>query len=237
MTLLPQRATELRNGDPWNWKTFACLIFLEFIIVMFFVKTYIQSVYNVWFDNTLYSGTLTGLTIAIVLMLGVYIIAIYPQRLTWGELGFRRFPMTRWKTILLTTAFLMFIGTLMLIITSYLGNPTENSKTESLMQDLSPFSIAIALISAAVISPIYEEIFYRGFIYRWLRNRIGIGGGMIVSAFIFMIAHYPTTNTMPINFLDGLVLAWIYERTGSIWPAIIVHGLINGLTIIIAIGL
>ncbi|HIW33556.1 MAG TPA: CPBP family intramembrane metalloprotease [Candidatus Paenibacillus intestinavium] len=234
---MPQPTTKLRSGDPWNWKTFVSLIFLEFIIVMFFVKTYIQSFYSVWFDNTLYSGTLTGLTIAIILMLGLYYIAIYPQRLTWSILGLRRFPMAHWKTILLTTAFLMIVGTLVLIVTSYFGNATENSKTDSLMQNINLFTLAIALISAAVISPIYEEIFYRGFIYCWLRNRIGVGGGMIVSAFIFMIAHYPTTNTMPLNFLDGLVLAWIYERTGSIWPAVIVHGLINGLTIVIAVGL
>lgn len=109
----------------------------------------------------------------------------------------------------------------------------ENSKTEAMQQSITFFTVLIAFISAAVISPIYEEIFYRGFLYRWVRTRLGFVGAIILSSFIFTIAHIPTYNVMPVNFLSGIIFALAYERTNSIWPSVIIHGLTNGIMVLL----
>ncbi|GEL05631.1 hypothetical protein M2M59_09535 [Rummeliibacillus sp. G93] len=66
MKLLPWK-----QYDTWSWREFTLLLLLEFLFVIVVVKYGIQSLYQLLFSNTLYSGTLTGLTIAIVLLTGL----------------------------------------------------------------------------------------------------------------------------------------------------------------------
>ncbi|WP_251026314.1 CPBP family intramembrane glutamic endopeptidase [Exiguobacterium sp. s155] len=56
---------------------------------------------------------------------------------------------------------------------------------------------------------------------------------MIVSAGIFTLAHLPTTNTLLVNFVSGLVFAWVYERTNSIYSSMLIHGTFNGLAVLL----
>lgn len=119
------------------------------------------------------------------------------------------------------------------VLTSFTGNTWENSKTEALQQNINFFSVVIAFISAAVISPIYEEVFYRGFIYRWLRTRIGYSGAVMLSSIIFSIVHIPTYNVIPITFFNGIIFALAYERTNSIWPSVMIHGVTNGIMVLL----
>ncbi|WP_369802655.1 lysostaphin resistance A-like protein [Psychrobacillus sp. OK032] len=91
------------------------------------------------------------------------------------------------------------------------------------------------MISAGVVSPVYEEIFYRGFIYRWLRVRLGMNWGIVISSLIFTIAYFPTINAMPVNFINGVVFAWVYEKTGSVIPGMIVHGVFNTIAVLLTV--
>lgn len=209
---------------------------LEFLFVIVVDKYGIQSLYQFWFSNTLYSGTLTGLTIAIVLLTGLYVIALRPQRLSWKEEGICKFSAKYWWRILIWLLITIVSSVIVVILTSFLGNSVENSKTESLQQNINLLTVLIGIISAGVISPIYEEIFYRGFIYRWLRVRLGMNWGILISSLIFTVAHFPTVNAMPVNFINGIVFAWVYEKTGSVITGMIIHGLMNTTAILLTIS-
>lgn len=219
--------------DPWTWREFAALLLLEFGLVIGFIKFVVKPLYTEWLEDELYSGTLTGLTIAIVLLGGVYLIAIRPKRLSWSEVGIRAFPAKDWGRILIWTLLLIIGSVLVMELTNLLGNTYENSKTEAMQQNVTFFTVFIAFVSAAIISPLYEEIFYRGFIYRWIRTRLSMRWAILLSSLIFTMVHIPTYNAMPVNFLCGVVFAWAYERTNSIWPAVIVHGLVNGIAVVL----
>ncbi|MCR8844236.1 CPBP family intramembrane metalloprotease [Paenibacillus sp. SC116] len=223
-----------KQQDKWTWKELTALLLLEFGVVIGCIKFVIAPMYTAWFSNELYSGTLMGLTIAIVLLLGVYFIALRPQRLSWSEVGLRSFPAKDWWRIVGWTL-LYLVGSIVVMELTVLlvGNSYDNSKTEAMQQNVTVFAVSISFISAAIISPIYEEIFYRGFLYRWLRTRLGVGGGIFLSSSIFTIIHIPTYNAMPVNFLCGIVTAWAYERTNSIWPAMIIHGAINAIAVLL----
>lgn len=222
-----------KKQDDWTWKEFAALLVLEFVFVIGFLKFTVKPVYSEWLGDELYAGTLMGLTIAAVLLLGVYFIALRPKRLSWSEVGVRSFSAKHWGRILLWTVLLIMGSVLLMVLTSFIGNTYENSKTEAMQQNVTFLTVFIAFVSAAIISPLYEEIFYRGFLYRWLRTRIGMRGAIFLSSLIFTIVHIPTYNAMPVNFLSGIVFAWAYERTNSIWPAVIVHGLVNGVAVVL----
>ncbi|MGX1194560.1 CPBP family intramembrane glutamic endopeptidase [Metabacillus sp. SLBN-84] len=231
------KITDWKRKDPWNGKTFLLLMLLEFGLVMFLVKGTMQTLYDQWLGNSLYAGTLTGATIALILLTGVYFLALKPHNETWLAVGVRPFLKKDWGIIILCVLFLLAAGAAVMAAVSFFGVSYENSKTDTLTGDIAPSAILLALVSAAVISPLYEEIFYRGFLYRWLRTRLGVGAGILLSSLIFTAAHYPVTNAMPINFLDGIVFAWAYEKTHSIWPAVIIHGVVNAITVLLVVSM
>ena len=224
-----------KQKDTWTGKEFTLLLLLEFIFVIVVVKYGVQSLYLSLFSNTLYSGTLTGLTIAIVLMTGLYFIALRPKNLSWKEVGVRSFSTKYWLKIPIWLLITIILSVAVVLLTSLLGNSVDNSKTESLQQNINLFTILIGIISAGVVSPVYEEIFYRGFIYRWLRVRLGMNWGIVISSLIFTIAHFPTLNAMPVNFINGVVFAWVYEKTGSVIPGMIIHGVFNTIAVLLTV--
>ncbi|WP_042351321.1 CPBP family intramembrane glutamic endopeptidase [Bacillus massiliigorillae] len=222
-----------KEQDHWGLREFVFMMALEFGFVIGFIKFVVKPLYSEWFGNELYAGTLMGLTIAIVLLVGIYLIVLRPKKLSFREVGVKPFLLKDWKTIILLTVILMVGSVILVVLTSLLGNTIENSKTEAIQQNVTFLTVSIAFISAAVISPIYEEIFYRGFVYRWLRTRIGFVGAILLSSLIFTIIHIPTYNAMPVNFLSGIIFALAYERTNSIWPSVIIHGVTNGIMVLL----
>ncbi|WP_018759969.1 CPBP family intramembrane glutamic endopeptidase [Paenibacillus terrigena] len=224
-----------KEKDQWTWRELIALLALEFVFVMFVIKYAIQSMYEKWLENTLYSGTLTGLTIAITLLLGLYFVALRPKKMSWTDVGVKGFPARDWWRIVLWILVLIVFSVTAVYLTSFLGNTVENSKTESLQQNVTLFTIMIGIVSAGIVSPFYEEIFYRGFIYRWLRTRVGMRWAIVISSLIFSLAHFPTMNVMPVNFISGVVFAWTYERTGSVVPGMIVHGVFNTIAVLLTV--
>ena len=90
-------------------------------------------------------------------------------------------------------------------------------------------SLALALVSVAVIAPISEEIIFRGFTFRYLYGRLPLWGSVLASAVIFSAAHagwQEPTLFLPV-FTTGVVLAYLYAKSGSIWPGVVVHMTIN----------
>lgn len=222
-----------KEKDHWSLKEFILLMLLEFVFVIGCIKFVLHPIYSYWLKNDLYAGTLMGLTIAIVLILGVYFVALHPQKLSWNEVGLKAFSVQNWIIIVVFSSVLMIGAMIIVVFTSFIGISWENSKTAAIQQNVTFFTILLAFISAAVISPIYEEIFYRGFIYRWLRTRIGFIGSILLSSAVFSIAHIPTYNVMPIAFFSGIIFALVYEKTNSIWPSVIIHGLTNGILVLL----
>ncbi|HBV94554.1 MAG TPA: hypothetical protein DEG26_07640 [Chloroflexi bacterium] len=98
-------------------------------------------------------------------------------------------------------------------------------------------SVALTLLATAVIAPIAEEIIFRGFTFRWLQGRMPLWGAVMVSAALFSAAHVgwaEPTLFLPV-FLDGLLLAYVYAKSGSVWPGVIIHASINVLATIIVL--
>ncbi|MBD7937462.1 MULTISPECIES: CPBP family intramembrane glutamic endopeptidase [Cytobacillus] len=217
----------------WSIQTFLLILMFVFIIVPILIENWAHDLLQQWFQNDLYAGTLTGLIMAIVFTVALYYITIKPYGLNWQSLGLRPFAKSYWLPIIGWTIFLIVGSVLLVILMDLFSVGVENKKTASLTAELNGLTILIAFISAAIVSPIYEEILYRGFIYRWLRAKCNIGLSMLISSTIFTVVHLPTYNTLPVNFFSGLIFAWTYEKTGSIYPAMIIHSIFNGLAILL----
>lgn len=91
-------------------------------------------------------------------------------------------------------------------------------------------AVLLTFQALAFVTPISEEIFFRGFIFGGLARRFGPWGAIIVSALIFSAFHISIGVIIPI-FITGLLLAWLYWRTGSLWASIAAHAGQNALAV------
>ena len=94
-------------------------------------------------------------------------------------------------------------------------------------------SIFILFISVAIVAPLSEEIFFRGFVLPGLVKRFGVGRSLLLSSLVFGLFHIDPGAIVP-TFALGLALGWVYLKTGSIWPAMFAHGLHNTVAVLIA---
>ncbi|MBI4219272.1 MAG: CPBP family intramembrane metalloprotease [Chloroflexi bacterium] len=96
-------------------------------------------------------------------------------------------------------------------------------------------SLWLALFVVGAVAPFAEEIFFRGFAYAGVRRELGIALGVVASAALFALFHVDPTVFVP-TFIFGIVLAWVYIQTGSIWPAMFAHALNNAVALLVAVG-
>ena len=91
-------------------------------------------------------------------------------------------------------------------------------------------AVLLTFQALAFITPLSEEIFFRGFIFGALLPRLGPWGAIVASALVFSAFHLSLGVVIPI-FMTGFLLAWLYWRTGSLWAAIGAHAGQNALAL------
>ena len=95
------------------------------------------------------------------------------------------------------------------------------------------------LVSAVVVAPVLEELIFRGLLQTALLGMVGFERRwlvVIMSAVVFALVHAGTPwQVKPGLFVLGVVLGWLYERTGSLWPGVIVHAGFNGVNSALAL--
>ncbi|MBS3780210.1 MAG: CPBP family intramembrane metalloprotease [Desulfovermiculus sp.] len=92
-------------------------------------------------------------------------------------------------------------------------------------------SPGLFILAAVIIAPLVEEIFFRGFLFAGLKKRYTWVSAMLISSGLFALLHL-SPLAAPLIFLLGLVFAYLYQQSGSIWPAVITHSLVNSLAVI-----
>lgn len=82
----------------------------------------------------------------------------------------------------------------------------------------------------SIFGPVVEEIFFRGFMYTAVKKHLGIIGAAFLSAAMFSILHTNVVGFLPIMTL-GVLLAYLYETTGSLLASIAVHVIHNSIVV------
>lgn len=140
------------------------------------------------------------------------------------RLGLRRFQGSAlgWMALAFVSYFLIS-GIYALLV-----HPEPDELPRSLGVDQG-IGLAIATgVLVIVVAPFVEELFFRGFLFAALRNGTGVWGGALISGAIFGAIHLKPEYFVPLAAL-GVVLALLYQRTGSIWPCIFMHAGNNAL--------
>jgi hypothetical protein len=88
------------------------------------------------------------------------------------------------------------------------------------------------------LAPISEELFFRGFLFGGLRGKLSFWPAALISGAFFGSIHLlgGSWEVIPPLAVFGILLAWLYERTGSIGPPILMHALQNGIAFTITVA-
>ncbi len=185
------------------------------------------------FDPYATAGTtlLVGGMLYCSLLYGVYRFSIAKYRLPWSALGFCR---VRWGTLGRVAALFVPVTLGGLIVmrlqVALLGATSSNSQQGLLTRGMAPLPLNFIMLFLvlAVLTPIAEETFFRGFLYRLLRKRLPVWAAASLSAAGFAALH-GVPALFPWLFYMGVVFALVFERTRSIYSSIMLHGLANAL--------
>ncbi len=93
-------------------------------------------------------------------------------------------------------------------------------------------------IAVVVFGPVFEEFFFRGFLFAGFRqSRLGSAGAIVLTAFLWAVLHiqYDIYGIASILVL-GIVLGIARLKTGSLWSPLIMHSFWNfAVTLMIAL--
>ena len=97
----------------------------------------------------------------------------------------------------------------------------------------------MTLLIVIFLAPFVEEVLFRGLVFGDLRRK-SAAVGYLVSCLLFALLHvwqFAVVNRDITYFLlmlqylvPGLVLAWVYDRTGTLWTSIGLHAAANALS-------
>ena len=100
------------------------------------------------------------------------------------------------------------------------------------------FVFALDALALVCIAPLIEEFLFRGFLNNLLRGKVNAFVRMSIVSILFTVIHMPYIHNW-IQFLayliGSIVLFLIYERRRSLFDAILLHSLSNGLLVILFI--
>jgi len=170
----------------------------------------------------------------VALVGSVYLFGIRRRGLNWSQLGLRQ-PSKPWwwATVFIAIIFIPLMGLIALAIRWLLGRPLENPQLSALVPETFTWPGAIAMILLVGLAvPFAEELFFRGVLYRWMRSRWGFWTGLLASSLVFGLLHVDL-SLAGATFIMGLALGWIYERSQSLWPSILIHTFNNTIELVL----
>jgi uncharacterized protein len=127
------------------------------------------------------------------------------------------------------------LGALAYVLFSVLyGAAVRQNNPQRVVEDLGADTNKLLLVVGAVVviavAPVCEELFFRGILFRVLRQRMPLWPAALIDGVLFGFVHVQGSGSLvivPVLAVLGVVFCYVYERTGSIFPTIALHALNN----------
>jgi membrane protease YdiL (CAAX protease family) len=84
----------------------------------------------------------------------------------------------------------------------------------------------VTIVGVVVVTPVFEELFYRGYLYGVTKRFSDRFFAALFSSLLFTIAHSGVITVIPILTL-AVFLVLAYELSGSLWVPMVIHVLFN----------
>lgn len=158
---------------------------------------------------------------------------VRPQTIGWNRPRWRHFGVA----LLGFMAYLLLYFVL-LAITKMAVPSLDLDQKQQLGFDTvsSQLDLILTGISLVLLPPLAEEVLFRGFLYTGLRKGMSFLPAAMLTSVVFGVGHLQFGSGAPLLWVAALdtctlsmVLCFLRERTGSLWPGIGIHMIKNGL--------
>ena len=123
-----------------------------------------------------------------------------------------------------------FVLLISLIMNTLISNQNgSNPLLEIVLNNKNSFSFILLFVTTTLLAPFFEEVIFRGILLPTLSRNFGIIWAIIVSAFVFALAHLSVGEMLPL-FVLGIGLGITRIASGSLLSSVIMHSLWNGFT-------
>lgn len=147
----------------------------------------------------------------------------------WRSVGLRKFKIVR-SGLLIAAMFVsfLFLAYIALMITKILlpGFDPNQAQVNEFTKAVTGNARLVSFFALVVIPPVIEELLFRGFMFPAFAGRFGVLLGALFSSLLFGFAHLQA-NVGVYTVVLGLLLCYMYKRTGSIIPGMLLHMLNN----------
>lgn len=177
------------------------------------------------------------------LVLQAFMIAIVVVMLFW-RLKVHQLWGVRWAkwpwVFLLAPASVVIIWQLVIVLDrspiydwfkESLGDNDGQQVSVKILQTVDYGSFALMAVVACIGAPLSEEIVFRGYLYPAMKRFSNIPIATIFTGLLFGAVHMNLLSLIPLAIF-GMVLAIIYEISGSLWAPIAAHVLFNSATVL-----
>jgi hypothetical protein len=219
------------------------IIFFIGIVFVVYRYTNYQPGTELSLQPTIETSIILGLLECAALLGGVFLMGIWRRKLSWQAVGIKSISgRWLWWSIILGLLVIPISGLIALLVQMILGSPLENPQLEFIAPEgFSWLGLMGMLLVGGILAPFAEEVFFRGVLFEWIQFRWGLWIGILASSAIFGIMHGDISVAVA-AFGLGIILAWSYHRSQSLWSAVIIHVINNSakilaLYILIALGI
>lgn len=87
-------------------------------------------------------------------------------------------------------------------------------------------SLPVEVIALGIVIPLSEELMFRGILFKRFRERQGFAYSMICTSILYALMHSGGIQ-IAYSFLSGMILAYVYEKFGSLKAPVLLHVLLN----------
>ncbi len=165
----------------------------------------------------------------------VWALGIKRRRGSLANLGVTNFKFLVDVPLAILGEILIFIGISTYAFVLNLFNANMPKQPVEALFGSSYLSLFLAVIFVAILAPIGEEVFFRGFVYTAFRRQWGVAVAVVASSGLFAVFHIVPLLYVPM-FIIGVILAMLFEHRGSLVPNILLHGLNNFLALVVVYG-
>lgn len=225
----------------WHWKDILLISSASVILLLGgfgILKLITYRIDSQDSQNMLMLSLGLGLLEAIAIIVPIYVLGLRRHNWHWIDLGLRPITCLWFITAnLLGGLTIVASGVTAILIQLILKHPLENPQLPFLAPNgFSWFGAISMFFIAGILIPFAEELFFRGMLYQWLRRHLGVWSSILLSAFIFAVLH-GELSIAGAAFVSGIILAWTFEYSQSLWASFTIHAINNGMKILLLYAL
>ena len=137
-----------------------------------------------------------------------------------------------------------YLGSTVLIVGAYLVNlviavgltslfPESAGNVETVFEDIMSGNVPAVFLVIALVPAVCEEMLFRGVIMHSLKVKYRVPSAIAITAALFGLYHMSLVKFIPTGLL-GLLLCLVVWKTGSIYPAMLMHFINNAISVFIS---